>query len=56
MAEISDERHEELRLILEKKNRLRYSLKEPIKIGGELIDFYILLYKFNNKDEEHESN
>lgn len=39
MAEISDEKYEELRLILEKQNGHAYSLEDAKEIGGGLMDF-----------------
>lgn len=43
MAEISDERYEELRQILEKQNGRSYSLEEVKEIGDGLLSFYDLL-------------
>ena len=39
MAEISDEKYEELRRILEKQNGHTYSLEEAKEIGDGFIDF-----------------
>jgi hypothetical protein len=40
MTEISNEKYEELRQILEKQNGHSYSLQEAKEIGDGLIDFY----------------
>jgi len=52
MAEISDERYEELRLILEKKYEQVFALEEAKEIGDGLVDFFKLLAKFENEDED----
>lgn len=49
MFNISDEKYEELRLILEKQNGRAYTLEEAKEIGDELIDFFILLNDPSNK-------
>lgn len=46
MFDISDEKYEELRLILEKQNRRTYTLEEAKEIGDSLIDFFALLSEF----------
>ena len=51
MFDISDEKYEELRLILEKQNGRAYTIEEAKEIGDELVDFYSLLVKLNG--EEH---
>lgn len=43
MAEISDEKYEELRLILEKQNGRSYTFEEAKEIGDGLVEFYTLL-------------
>jgi hypothetical protein len=43
MFNISDEKYEELRLILEKQNGRVYTLEEAKEIGDELVDFFTLL-------------
>lgn len=45
MFDISDEKYEELRLILEKQNGRMYTLEEAKEIGDGLIEFYTLLLK-----------
>lgn len=52
MFDISDEKYEELRLILEKQNGQAYTLEEAKEIGDGLIDFYALLKQL----EEEERN
>lgn len=52
MFDISDEKYEELRLILEKQNGRAYTLEEAKEIGDGLIDFYALLKQL----EEEERN
>ena len=52
MFDISDEKYEELRLILEKQNGRAYTLEEAKEIGDGLIDFYALLKQI----EEEERN
>lgn len=49
MFDISDEKYEELRLILEKQSRRAYTFEEAKETGDELIDFYALLMRL---DEE----
>lgn len=43
MFDISDQKYEELRLILEKQNGREYTLDEAKEIGDGLVDFYNLL-------------
>ncbi len=50
MAEISDEKYEELRLILEKQNGRSYTFEEAKEIGDELIDFFSLLLEFEREE------
>lgn len=52
MAEISNERYEELRLILEKQNGRSYTFEEAKEIGDGLIDFYTLLVELDNEETE----
>ena len=49
MFDISDEKYEDLRLILEKQNGRSYTLEGAKETGDELIDFYALLMRL---DEE----
>lgn len=51
MAEISDERYEELRQILEKQNGRTYTFEEAKEIGDGLIDFYHLLIELNDEEK-----
>lgn len=43
MPEISDEKYEELRQILEKQNGRTYTFEEAKEIGDGLIDFISIL-------------
>lgn len=43
MFDISDEKYEELRLILGKQNGREYTFEEAREIGDGLLDFYKLL-------------
>jgi hypothetical protein len=52
MAEISDEKYEELRLILEQQNGRAYTFEEAKEIGDGLIDFYNLLRELDREDME----
>lgn len=52
MFDISDEKYEELRLILEKQNGRTYTFEDVKEIGDGLIDFYALLKQL----EEGERN
>lgn len=54
MFDISDEKYEELRLILEKQNERTYTLEETKEIGEGLIDFYELLARLDS-EEGHET-
>lgn len=56
MGEISDERYEELRQILEKQNKRTYTFEEAKEIGDGLIDFYSLLIELSTDDQELESS
>lgn len=51
MFDISDEKYEELHLILEKQNGRMYTLEEAKEIGDGLIDFYNLLTEIENKED-----
>jgi hypothetical protein len=48
MTEISDDKYEELRLILEKQNGRTYTLEEAKEIGDGLVEFYALLYELTD--------
>lgn len=52
MFNISDEKYEELRLILEKQNGRVYTFEEAKEIGDGLIDFYELLMRLDAEEEE----
>ena len=52
MFDISDEKYEELRLILEKQNNRTYTLEETKEIGNGLIDFYELLIRLGTEEVE----
>lgn len=49
MAEISDEKYEELRQILQKQNERTYTFEEAKEIGDGLLDFYNLLIELASK-------
>lgn len=49
MFDISDDKYEELRLILERQNDRAYTLEEAKEIGDGLIDFYALLKQLEEK-------
>lgn len=51
MFDITDEKYEELRLILEKQNGRAYTLEEAKEIGDGLIDFYALLKQLEEEEE-----
>lgn len=50
MFDISDEKYEELRQILEKQNGRTYTLEETKEIGDRLVDFYELIIRLDDKD------
>ncbi len=50
MAEISDERYEELRQILERQNGRSYTLEDAKEIGDGLIDFFAMLVEFYSEE------
>jgi hypothetical protein len=54
MFDISDEKYEELRLILEQQNGRAYTFEEAKETGEGLIDFYELLVRLSDK-EIHET-
>lgn len=56
MAEISDERYEELRRILEKQNGRTYTFEEAKEIGDGLMDFFSLLIEFTQESEDDLTN
>lgn len=51
MFDVSDEKYEELRLILEKQSGRMYTLEEAKEIGDGLIDFYGLLTEIENTED-----
>jgi|GEM_PF-1243047 len=50
MFDISDEKYEELRLILEKQNGRTYTFEDAKEVGDGLIDFYALLKQLEEKE------
>lgn len=56
MAEIGDERYEELRQILEKQNGSTYTLEDAKEIGDGLIDFFELLMTLDDTTESSPSS
>ena len=50
MFDISDEKYEELRLILEKQNSRLYTLEETKAIGDGLVDFHLLLVEIQREE------
>jgi len=46
MFDISDEKYEEFRLILEKQNERSYTFEEAKEMGDSLIDFYLIITEF----------
>ena len=56
MAEISNETYEALRRILEEQNGRSYTPEEVKIIGDGLIDFFLLLIKFDVVKEKNELN
>jgi len=52
MFDISDEKYEELRLILEKQNGRAYTFEEAKEIGDGPIDFYTLLMQLDAEEYE----
>jgi len=51
MFDISDEKYEELRLILEKQNGRDYTFDEAKEIGDGLIDFFNILIDMEKETE-----
>lgn len=51
MFNISDEKYEELRLILEKQNGRVYTFEEAKQIGDQLIGFFVLLNDLSNESK-----
>lgn len=49
MFDISDEKYEELRLILERQDGREYTFDEAKEIGDELLGFYAVLLSFANE-------
>lgn len=56
MFDISDEKYEELRLILERQNGKAYTFEEVKEIGGELIAFFNLLIEIERRFKDCEAN
>jgi hypothetical protein len=54
MVEISDEMHEELRLILEGQNGRVYTLEEAKEISDGMLDFFGLLMDLYTEEYENE--
>jgi len=52
MFDISDEKYEELRLILEKQNERAYTLEEAKEIGDGLVGLYALLTELNTNNDK----
>ncbi len=52
MAEISDEAHEELRLILEEQYSQPFMLEEVKEIGDGFVDFYSTLIELYDDKQE----
>ncbi len=52
MAGISDEKYEELRLILENQNGRSYTFEEAKEIGDGFIDFFALLIQLDSEDND----
>jgi hypothetical protein len=52
MFDISDDKYEELRLILEKQNGRAYTLEEAKEIGDGLVDFYSLLIRLDGGEQD----
>ncbi len=52
MFDISDEKYDELRQILEKQNGRAYTFEEAKEAGDELVEFYALLIQLDNKDKD----
>ena len=51
MAKISDEKYEELRLILKEQKGLSYAFEEIKEIGDGLLDFYEFLIQLEDEDK-----
>jgi hypothetical protein len=54
MAEISNEKYEELRQILKRQNGRAYTFEEAKEIGDGLIDFYALMIELSKEQVEDE--
>lgn len=52
MFDISDEKYEELRLILEKQSGRACTLEEAKEIGDGLLDFFTLLLQLSGEAED----
>lgn len=46
MFDVSDEKYEELRLILEKQTGRAYTFEEAKEIGDGFVDFFEMLVEF----------
>lgn len=51
MFDISDEKYEELRLILEKQNGRAYTFEEVKEIGDGLLGFFMTLLAITGQNE-----
>jgi hypothetical protein len=54
MFNISDEKYEELRLILEKQNGRAYTFEEAKEVGDQLVDFFALLAMLDEEVNQRE--
>ena len=54
MADISDEKYEELRQILEKQNERSYTFEEAKEIGDGLVDFFNLLIVLSTEEKNND--
>lgn len=54
MFDISDEKYEELRLLLEEQNGQAYTFEEAKEIGDRLVDFYALLQGLSKEESPGE--
>jgi hypothetical protein len=50
MTEISNDRYEELRQILERQNGFVYTYEEVKQIGDDLLDFFKILMEWVEED------
>lgn len=56
MFDISDEKYEELRLILEKRNGRTYTLEEAKEIGDGLVEFAAILKNIHDQMNNLDKN